>query len=255
MNNTILLRGLQQVNTWGIIPGLVYLIYLNDWKYYLSLLFSIILISKIGASIGQHRYFSHKSFKMSERKEKWVAVLAVLSTTGTTLQYSTVHRYHHANSDNGKDLHSPEEIGHWRSFWHWYKVDPTEIVGISIIKDLIRKPWLVFLHKFYFSIIFGYIFCLYFIDPNLIIFCYIIPAGFSWWSSAVLSLPLHLTKQGYRNFETDDSTVNSLKWNWLTLGEGLHNNHHARPGEYNFAFTRKPREWDLSSKIIDVFLK
>ena len=82
-----------------------------------------------------------------------------------------------------------------------------------------------------------------------------IPAGFSWWSSAVLSLPLHLPSQGYRNFNTDDETVNSHFWNWLTLGEGLHNNHHAKPGEYNFAFTKRPREWDISAVIIDKFLK
>ena len=255
MNNTVFLRFLQQINTWGIIPGLIYLIYLNQIFYYAALAISVILISKVGASIGQHRYFTHKSFKMSEAKEKIVALLAVLSTTGSTLQYVTVHRYHHANSDNGKDLHSPHEIGYWRSFWHWYTEDPTSLVPVSTIKDLIRKPWLISFHKYYFAIISLYIVLLAIIDPNLILFCYIIPAGFSWWSSAVLSLPLHLTSQGYRNFETSDTTVNSHFWNWLTLGEGLHNNHHARPGEYNFAFTNRPKEWDISAVIIDKFLK
>lgn len=255
MNNTIILRILQHINTWGIIPGLIYLVYLNEPLYYLALIISVILISKVGASIGQHRYFTHKSFKMAELKEKIVAFFAVLSTTGSTLQYVTVHRYHHINSDNGKDLHSPHEIGYWRSFWHWYKEDPTKLVPLSMIKDLLKKPWLVFLHKYYFLIIAVYLITLAFLDPNLIIFCYIIPAGFSWWSSAVLSLPLHLNSQGYRNFETTDETVNSHFWNWLTLGEGLHNNHHARPGEYNFAFTNRPKEWDISAVIIDKFLK
>lgn len=255
MNNTILLRIIQQITTWGIIPGLAYLFYLNYLPYYLVLILSIILISKVGASIGQHRYFTHKSFKMVQWKENIVAVLAALSTTGTTLQYVTVHRYHHGNSDNGKDLHSPHEIGYWRSFWHWYKTNPTDLAGPATIKDLLRKPLLIHLHKYYFAVIFTYILMLTVIDPNLVVFCYIIPAGFSWWSSAVLSLPLHLESQGYRNFEISDITVNSHLWNWLTLGEGLHNNHHARPGEYNFAFTKKPGEWDLSAIIVDKFLK
>jgi fatty-acid desaturase len=255
MNSIILLRLVQQINTWGIIPGLIYLVYLNQPIYYIALALSIILISKVGASIGQHRYFTHKAFKMLEWKEKIVAFFAILSTTGSTLQYVTVHRYHHVNSDNGKDLHSPHEIGYWKSFWHWYTKDPSDTVPLSMIKDLLRKPWLVSMHKYYFLIIAIYVGLLAIIDINLVIFCYIIPAGFSWWSSAVLSLPLHLESQGYRNFDITDKTVNSHLWNWLTLGEGLHNNHHARPGEYNFAFTKKSWEWDLSAKIIDLFLK
>lgn len=255
MNNTILLRIIQQLNTWAIIPIVIYLLYLNSLGYYLAAIFGILFISKFGASIGQHRYFTHKSFKMPAWKEKFIALLATLSTTGSTLQYVTVHRYHHVNSDNGRDLHSPHEIGYWRSFWHWYKEDPSEKAPIGLIKDLLRNPMLMWLHKYYFAIIFLYILLLALIDPVLMLFCYMLPAGFSWWSSAVLSLPLHLPNQGYRNFETTDSTVNSHMWNWLTLGEGLHNNHHARPGEYNFAFTKKPLEWDLCAFLVERFLK
>jgi stearoyl-CoA desaturase (delta-9 desaturase) len=255
MNNIIILRTLQQINTWLLLPGIIYLFYLNNLWYYVATVTTIIFISKIGASIGQHRYFTHKSFKTSERKEKFLALMAALSTTGTTLQYVTVHRYHHGNSDNGKDLHSPHEIGKWRSFWHWYISDPTKVVPIGTIKDLLRKDFLIKQHEYYFAIVGIYILLLALIDPMLILFCYIIPAGFSWWNSAVLSLPLHLPSQGYRNFETSDTTVNSHLWNWLTLGEGLHNNHHARPGEYNFAFTKKKYEWDFCAFLVDKFLK
>lgn len=255
MNNIIILRILQQINTVLIIPILIYLFYLNNIFYFFISIVSIIFISKFGASIGQHRYFTHKSFKMSKFKENFVALLATLSTTGSTLQYVAVHRYHHINSDNGKDLHSPKEIGYWRSFWHWYTKDPSLLIPPNTIKDLIKNPLLIKLHKYYFGIIFLYILFLGIIDYNLILFCYVLPAGFSWWNSAVLSLPLHLLNQGYRNFDTKDNTVNSKFWNWLTLGEGLHNNHHARPGEYNFAFTKKSGEWDFSAFLVDKFLK
>jgi stearoyl-CoA desaturase (delta-9 desaturase) len=255
MNNTFILRFLQQITTWSIIPGLIYLVYLNSVYYYVACFLAVICISKFGASIGQHRYFTHKSFKMSLFKEKIVSFLATLSTTGSTLQYVTVHRYHHANSDSGKDLHSPHEIGYWKSFFHWYEKNPTTLVPLSTIKDLLKKPHLIFFHKYYFLVIFLYVLFLFLVDYNLIVFCYLIPAGFSWWSSGVLSLPLHLPSQGYRNFNTQDTTVNSYLWNWLTLGEGLHNNHHARPGEYDFAFTKKKWEWDLSAFLVNKFLK
>lgn len=255
MNNTVILRILQQITTWSILPGVLYLFYLNEIQYYVLVFLSIIFISKFGASIGQHRYFTHKSFKMSLPKEIIISFLATLSTTGSTLQYVSVHRYHHANSDNGKDLHSPHEIGYWKSFFHWYDKTPSTLIPISSIKDLLKKPHLMFFHKYYFLIIFFYVLILTLIDINLVVFCYLIPAGFSWWSSGVLSLPLHLPSQGYRNFNTQDTTVNSHIWNWLTLGEGLHNNHHARPGEYNFAFTKKPWEWDICKILVDKFLK
>lgn len=255
MNNIIILRVLQQINTWAILPILIYLIYLNSFGYYLAVFLGLLFISKFGASIGQHRYFTHRSFKTQQWKENIIAILATISTTGSILQYVTVHRYHHVNSDNGRDLHSPNEIGYWRSFWHWYKEDPNRLVLINTIKDLIRKPLLIFLHKYYFAVILVYVILLALIDIRLVLFCYMLPAGFSWWSSAVLSLPLHLTSQGYRNFETTDLTVNSHLWNWLTLGEGLHNNHHARPSEYNFAFTKKNWEWDICSVLVDRVLK
>ena len=89
----------------------------------------------------------------------------------------------------------------------------------------------------------------------MILFCYLLPVGYSWFNGGALSLPLHLESQGYKNFDVGDHTVNSKLWNWLTLGEGMHNNHHARPGEYNFAFTKGPGEWDFSAWLVDRFLK
>lgn len=255
MSSVLLQRIIQQISVWSAIPVIGLLFWLNEWSYYVAAVLALILISKFGASIGQHRYFSHKAFRMDGTRESVIAVLATLSTTGTILQYSTVHRYHHGNSDNGKDIHSPHEIGYWRSFWHWYVVDPTTLVPLSTIKDLLRKPLIVWLHKYYFAVIAFYVIVLAAIDPYLVLFCYLLPVAFSWWSSAVLSLPLHVQGHGYRNFNTNDQTVNSHLWNWLTLGEGLHNNHHARPGEYDFAFTRKPGEWDFSARLVDIFLK
>lgn len=255
MHAVWLQRTIQQVAVWSGIPVLIFLFYLNSPTYYIVTVISLLLISKVGGSIGQHRYFSHRSFTMPQWKENIVAVLSTLSTTGTTLQYATIHRYHHGNSDNGKDVHSPHEIGYWRCFWHWYTRDTSRLAPLSTIKDLLRKPFVIFLHEYYFAVIAVYVVLLALIDPLLILFAYLLPVGFSWWNSAVLSLPLHLRSQGYRNFDLNDETVNSRLWNWLTLGEGMHNNHHARPGEYDFAFTKKPGEWDFSARLVELFLK
>jgi len=254
LNSVSLQRVIQHVGVFLLIPIIGYLFYLNTAVYYLASITSIILISKVGGSIGNHRYFSHRSFKMVKWKENIVAVLAHLSTSGTTLQYVTVHRYHHANSDNGKDLHSPYEIGRYRSFFHWYATDPSTVAGFKYIKDLLRNSFILKLHQYYFVVIALYISVLLLIDPLLVLFCYLLPAGYTWFIGGVLSMPLHLKNQGYRNFDTDDCSINSYFWNVLTLGEGLHNNHHAQPAQYNFAFTKKSGEWDFSAWIIDKFL-
>lgn len=255
MNNVTLLRVVQQINFWGMFVGLGMLIYANQWYYYLACALAMLLIAKGGASIGQHRYFSHRSFATAPWKDKILLWLATLSTTGTTLQYSAVHRYHHAHSDVPEDIHAPLDLGHWRCWFHWYKTRVSGLAGPSYIKDLLRRPDVMWHHNWYFVIIAVYVLTLYTIDPWLVVFCYVMPAGYAWFNGGVLSLPLHIQGRGYRNFDTPDHTNNSLIWNWLTLGEGLHNNHHHRPQEYDFAFTRKSGEWDFCAWCIDSFIK
>jgi stearoyl-CoA desaturase (delta-9 desaturase) len=50
-------------------------------------------------------------------------------------------------------------------------------------------------------------------------------------------------KYGYRNFATKDHSTNNTFVSWLVAGEGLQNNHHARPKSANFA--KKKGEIDL----------
>ena len=55
----------------------------------------------------------------------------------------------------------------------------------------------------------------------------------------------------YRNHNTLDNSYNNTVVNWYLLGEGLHNNHHAEPGNYNQAHA--PGEFDLGAWIIKKF--
>jgi stearoyl-CoA desaturase (delta-9 desaturase) len=42
-------------------------------------------------------------------------------------------------------------------------------------------------------------------------------------------------KYGYRNFNTDDKSKNSLPFDFLLMGELFQNNHHKSPNSPNFA--------------------
>jgi stearoyl-CoA desaturase (delta-9 desaturase) len=85
----------------------------------------------------------------------------------------------------------------------------------------------------------------------------------AWWQYALLPFhflmgPLHGTIvnwfghwAGYRNFETDDGSRNSLCIDVLTCGELYQNNHHRHPGDPNFA--QRWFEFDLTYPAICLF--
>lgn len=248
-HNYLLLKVAQQVNLWGSLVAIVALLWLGSWGYTLAALIAVLFISKIGHSIGQHRFFCHKSFKTGSGRHWLIGLCATLSTTGSSIHYASIHRYHHAHSDKETDLHDPRRLGFLRTFF--LMLDPKELERIprGIIKDLLRDKVAIFFHNWYWPVIVSYVVALAIIDPWLVLFCYVLPAGYSKFISGVQLTFVH--GSGYRNFETTDNSTNSLFWNWVTLGEGLHNNHHARPGEYRFDFTQKPGEFDFAGWLIE----
>ena len=46
---------------------------------------------------------------------------------------------------------------------------------------------------------------------------------------------------GYRNHDTDDNSTNIPLLGFLMWGEGWHNNHHAKPGKWDF----QHRWWEI----------
>jgi len=251
-HNYAINKFIQQINFWGMFIS-IYLLYLLGNPYYIFMsIASIILITKIGHTIGMHRYFCHRSFKTSTIKEWLMAGLATLSTTSSIVYYSGIHRYHHMNSDNDNDVHDPKRLGFIKSFF--FLINSKDLSGIStnLIKDLVKNKRVMFFHNWYWPVIISYISILYIIDPYLVLFCYVLPAGYSKFIAGVQSTFLHT--HGYRNFNTPDNSKNNIFWNWLTLGEGLHNNHHKYPNEYSHDYTKKKYEFDIAGKFIKYFL-
>jgi stearoyl-CoA desaturase (delta-9 desaturase) len=99
------------------------------------------------------------------------------------------------------------------------------------IKGLCSDKDYFFFHRHYFKILLAYVVLLGLINPLYIIYVYAIPVVFSviciGWVSTLAHLP-GLSVFGYRNHNTNDNTYNSLFWQLITWGEGLHNNHHAK---------------------------
>jgi stearoyl-CoA desaturase (delta-9 desaturase) len=60
-------------------------------------------------------------------------------------------------------------------------------------------------------------------------------------------------KYGHVNFETDNTSKNLFKIDWLMFGEGYHNNHHKFPSKTNFATNKG--EFDPCYPIIKLLNK
>jgi fatty-acid desaturase len=82
--------------------------------------------------------------------------------------------------------------------------------------------------------------------PLAVIFGYCIPASLCLHSSSAIIVIAH--RHGYKTHKCRDESRNSWIANIITLGEGWHNNHHARP--YAWSNWERWWEWDIPAIII-----
>lgn len=224
------------------------------WYMMLICFYSAVLILRLGAEVGYHRYFAHRSFETTNFKKNLLLFLGSIIGVGSCLSWSAVHRTHHRFSDTDKDPHSPNNIGIirvWFTFWdsNWH-VDP------AIIKDMLRDPVQIFVHKNYFKLISSWIVVLLLISwalnsilPFMIMF--ILPCATTSFFSGITNSLGHCV--GYKNFETNDNSTNHLLIRWLFIVVGLHNNHHYKPNAWNFNLLNRWYEFDLDAVIIKNF--
>jgi stearoyl-CoA desaturase (Delta-9 desaturase) len=193
-----------------------------------------------------HRYGAHRQFSMSKRWETFFHGLTWFVQGPSYLSpraYAIMHRMHHAYSDTPRDPHSPvQEPNFFKMMWrtkvrysalksHAVQVDPRFEGGYpeSKLFDETLSGWA-------FSIAWG----------ALYTGIYIVFAT-HWW--VFLLLPFHYVlgpvhgaivnwaghKLGYRNYDSDDHSKNTLVFDVLTMGELFQNNHHKWGQSPNFA--------------------
>jgi stearoyl-CoA desaturase (delta-9 desaturase) len=193
-----------------------------------------------------HRYAAHKAFTMSRAWERFFFIFTYITQGSSYLSpraYGIMHRVHHAYTDTELDPHSPtydknllammwrtkntysgilygtipveprftKNVPDWRKFDLWCNNWPSRLLWIGI--------YIAF---------------------------YVVFAPSIWWFLLVpihaIMGPLHgviinwfAHKYGNVNFETDNTSKNLFKVDWLMFGEGYHNNHHKFPSKTNFA--------------------
>lgn len=204
--------------------GLYYVISTQEY-YWLGVSFVwFCLVRIIGVNAGLHRYFSHRSYKTTKFWERVITFFAINACYGTPIGYSARHRHHHSA---GYELHEGKT---YLDF-----TPPAQSELDKWVKDLLKNKDQTFVQTYYISIIVAYMIVLALINPLLTVFIFSIPAclAINPFAGGALHFFGH-NKYGYQNFERNDGSKNNTLCNFLTMGEGLHNNHHNNPNYWNF---------------------
>ncbi len=221
-------------------------------------------LSLFAQTFFHHRYAAHKAFTMAKGWERFFFVYAYITQGSSYMSprvYAILHRIHHAYTDTELDPHSPSYDSNWlKMMWR------TSITYVGIMKERIpveerflknipAHNWLDWWGNTWWSRI---------LWSGVYVWFYVAFAPSAWW---YLLIPVHIFmgpihgmiinwfahKYGSTNFETDNTSKNLFKFDWLMLGEGYHNNHHKYPSRTNFATQRG--EFDPVYPIIALFNK
>jgi fatty-acid desaturase len=227
-------RLLQLVNYILSFVAVGYVFVTGQYYWLYITLISWFIIGHISTIITMHRLLTHRSFTTYAWLEKVLSVITVYSTVGPTISWVALHRMHHQHSDKEFDPHSPYindkfDLKQTIKVFIGYDWNIPNI-PIKYVKDLMREPIHRFIFDNYFKIIFVTLFILLLINPLLVLFLYSLPAALTVIVIGVVNTLGH--GHGYRNYTTKDKSTNSWIASIISLGEGWHNNHHAKPSNY-----------------------
>lgn len=203
---------------------LIGLIYASPWWLLLTMV-GWVLINRVGGEIGLHRYFCHRSFRTGRFREYLLLYLAILNCVGSPLVWSMVHRKHHSTSDTHNDPHGDQPAWRvWSTFWEPYVLEP------SIARDMVRNKTYMWFHEHYFTIVLTTMLVLGAYHWQIPVFLICGSSLITFHTAGLVNTVCHTF--GYRNYDTLDKSTNSTWVNWLTMGSGLHNNHHRYPSSH-----------------------
>lgn len=211
------------------VTGVVLLPFAWEWALGCFLAFQFYWIC--GLTAGWHRYFCHGAFKTRRIWEELMLFAGCASLSGHPGAFSAVHLQHHRYSDTEQDPHT-----------HYKDVvfAATKLAGIKMTpamkKRFFLSPQMKRVHQLY---------MLYPVVTALALACISIEAFVWLWAVPVAVMQLvrkyllviipHNPKVGYQTYDVGDKSRNVWSLGVLFGGEGYHNNHHKRPGHWNFA--------------------
>jgi|SRR5210317_1008870 len=236
MNHNTVVRSLQILTHLLALYGVYYSVVNSAWAFLGTSVLVYWFIGVFGINIGYHRLISHRSFETYKPIEYLLALIGCITSIGSPLAWSVLHRHHHGHAEKDTDVHSPYHLGWFRA---WFGLWSVPHISPKLSRDLRKIKFYRFTHKYYLHIIALYILILALIDPLFIVYVYAIPAVLVLHSTSAIIVIAHM--HGYKTHNTDDESRNSWIASLITLGEGWHNNHHNNSKAWN----NQERWWEL----------
>ena len=227
MNTILKFRTMQILSHLVLMIG-VYLIFQTYSYVWLFLgIICFLWFGIVGVNVALHRYYSHKSFKTTNFKEKILLWSSVYTGLGSPAMWCSVHRMHHTYADTDKDPHNPRINGIMRT---WFAIWPNMTIPKRFFLPFVKNRMMRWIHNNYFLINFTTLILLCLIDIRLAAMMYCLPVVGCFHGAAAIGVIPHY--MGYKRYKTNDESRNSWLASILSLGEGWHNNHHANPGRW-----------------------
>jgi len=207
-------------------------------EYVVAVVVGLVLsqVATLITTVYLHRVLSHKSIRLHPAVTMFMRISTWMLTSISPREWVAVHRKHHNFSDVEGDPHSPHIEGYWQIMIgnvYYYRReanndDTMEKYASDLPFDrldtlLLRRGTLGF------SLTGVVLVLLMGIGPGLVALA----------TLAVVYLLLNAAINGaghtfgYKSFENDATNLKLLAL--FTFGEGLHNNHHARPASAKLA--------------------
>lgn len=239
-----------QVFTLAMAPIAFYFLYIADnlsWLWLSLLVYSIQQF--FGFNAFMHRYVSHNTYKTTKPWLYFMGYLSVFTGVGSPLSWSWIHRAHHKYEDTELDPHSPKRMGWFKAFFCLFYLDENKYKDVKVpLKDVICKKELRFFNKHWLKLnLATQILLLYFFGSTVYFSVIVIPM-FLHIIIIYYFLITYCHRYGSRTTYRTSAT-NSKLMHILSLGEGLHNNHHSWEPSSRDSFIRG--EIDPVAEFID----
>jgi stearoyl-CoA desaturase (delta-9 desaturase) len=113
-------------------------------------------------------------------------------------------------------------LGKFRAYW---QLSDNDSDVIKYVPDLLRKPWYVYQHRYYFEILFAvHIYAMVFLPFIWYWALLVVPGFLMWFGGSMINIFCH-DKNG---------PTNVALLAILNGGEGWHKNHHSDPSNTSF---------------------
>jgi sn-1 stearoyl-lipid 9-desaturase len=205
------------------------LIYLFSWTGILIAFLMFLVYYAYGMILGFHRTFAHKSYQISTLNKRLMLLAGSLSGMGSSIGWVGQHRWHHSNADDPSLDPYYSEKTFWSKTIAWALYPKIKEFKITVIKDLVRDPDHMFMHKHYYQILFSWVAILAVINPWLVIYVWALPCVLCYTNLTIVGVFGHVI--GDQPYHQNDQSRDSHLLSIFTLGESYQNLHHLRASE------------------------